>query len=241
VSTQIIVDRTDGAVALAPAQARDYTEGPNFCAMERFPLATIPMYHAGSRRLQDRFHARQLADRMVERIVHDAFSDDERAFIESRPLFFLATADAEGRPDCSYKGGVPGFVRVVDAHTLAFPSYDGNGMFKSLGNVLTNPQVGLLFIDFESPKRLRVNGRASVELDDPLLAQCEGAQLIVRVRAEAIFPNCPRYIHKMQIVEASVYAPCAGRTPPVPSWKKLPHFNEVLPPEDGAKTGGDGE
>jgi len=189
------------------------------------------MYHEGSRQLQDRFEARPLADRMVERIVHDTFTDEDRAFIESRPLFFLATADAQGRPDCSYKGGMPGFVRVLDAATLAFPSYDGNGMFKSLGNVLVNPQVGLLFIDFESPKRLRVNGRASVCDDDPLLAQCAGAQLIVRVRAEAIFPNCPRYIHRMQILEQSQYAPRPGHTPPVPAWKTVAHFSEVLPPE----------
>jgi len=204
-------------------------------------VQSIPMYHEGSRRLQDRFQARALADRMVERIVHAAFSDEDRAFIESRPLFFLATADAQGCPDCSYKGGVPGFVRVVDAATIAFPSYDGNGMFKSTGNILANPQVGLLFIDFESPKRLRVNGRASIDLDDPLLAECEGAQLLVRVRAQAIFPNCPRYIHKMQIVEQSVYAPCAGHVPPIPKWKTFAHFNEVLPPGDCAagKTGGE--
>jgi predicted pyridoxine 5'-phosphate oxidase superfamily flavin-nucleotide-binding protein len=192
------------------------------------------MYHEGSRELQDRFHARQLADRMVERIVHDTFSDEDRAFIESRALFFLATADADGRPDCSYKGGVPGFVRVVDPSMLVFPSYDGNGMFKSLGNVLVNPQVGMLFIDFESPKRLRVNGRASVSADDPLLGQFDGAQLIVRVRPEAIFPNCPRYIHKMQVIEQSVYAPCPGHAPPVPKWKSVPHFREVLPPGDPA-------
>ena len=123
-------------------------------------MLSVPMYHEGSRQLQDRYETRRLADRLVEVVVHDAFTDDDRAFIESRPLFFLATADAEGRPDCSYKGGRPGFVRVVDPQTLAFPSYDGNGMFKSLGNVIVNPHVGLLFVDFESPKRLRVNGRA---------------------------------------------------------------------------------
>lgn len=194
----------------------------------------IPMYHEGSRRLQDRFEARALADRMVERIVHDTFSDEDRAFIESRSLFFLATADAEGRPDCSYKGGLPGFVRVIDASTLVFPSYDGNGMFKSLGNIVVNAHVGLLFIDFESPKRLRVNGRASVSADDPLRGEFAGAQLVVRVTPEAIFPNCPRYIHRMQVVEQSEYAPCSGRTPPVPKWKTFPHFNEVLPPDDPA-------
>jgi len=195
-------------------------------------MEDIPMYHDGSRRLQDQFATRKLADRLAERLARNAFTEEDRAFIESRPLFFLATADERGRPECSYKGGLPGFVRVVDPQTLAFPSYDGNGMFKSLGNVLVNPQVGLLFIDFESPKRLRVNGLASVHDDDPLLAGFEGAQLIVRVRAEAIFPNCPRYIHQMRIVQESPYAPGEGRTPPVPKWKERPEFREVLPPQD---------
>ena len=194
------------------------------------------MYHEGSRELQDRFQTRALADRLVERLVRDAFTDEDRAFIESRPLFFLATADAEGRPDCSYKGGLPGFVRVVEPRVLAFPSYDGNGMFKSLGNVLVNPHVGLLFVDFESPKRLRVNGRASVRDDDPLLGEFTGAQLIVRVVPDAIFPNCPRYIHTMKLVETSVYAPCEGHTPPVPKWKERPEFKEVLPPAAPTKT-----
>ncbi len=197
-------------------------------------MTDVPMYHDGSRQLQDTFATRRLADRLVDVVTHTAFTDKDRAFIESRPLFFLATADAEGRPDCSYKGGRPGFVRVLDPHTLAFPSYDGNGMFKSLGNVLVNPHVGLLFIDFESPRRLRVNGRASVHEDDPLLAETTGAQLIVRVHAEAIFPNCPRYIHTMKIVEESVYAPREGHTPPVPAWKQRPDFRDVLPPGDPA-------
>jgi len=194
----------------------------------------VPMYHHGSRQLQDQFATRKLADRLVEVLARTEFTDDDRAFIESRPLFFLATADAEGHPDCSYKGGLPGFVRVVDRQTLAFPSYDGNGMFKSLGNVLVNPHVGLLFIDFESPKRLRVNGEASVDAHDALLSEFAGAQMMVRVRAKAIFPNCPRYIHKMQIIEQSVYAPCEGHTPPVPKWKRFPEFREVLPPGDPA-------
>ena len=194
------------------------------------------MYHDGSRRLQDSFATRKLADRLVDVIVRHAFTDDDRAFIESRPLFFLATADADGRPDCSYKGGRPGFVRVVAPDALAFPSYDGNGMFKSLGNALVNPHVGLLFIDFETPKRLRVNGRATVRQDDPLRAEFVGAQLIVRVHAEAIFPNCPRYIHKMQLLEESPYAPAEGHTPPVPEWKTRPVFREVLPPQDPAAT-----
>lgn len=194
------------------------------------------MYHDGSRGFQDRFGTRRLADRLVEVVTHDTFTDADRAFIESRPLFFLATADAQGRPDCSYKGGLPGFVRVVDPRTLAFPSYDGNGMFKSLGNIVVNPQVGLLFIDFESPRRLRVNGRASVRDDDPLLGELVGAQLVVRVEVQAIFPNCPRYIHTMKVVEHSAYAPREGHTPPIPQWKQRPEFRDALPATDPAAT-----
>ena len=122
---------------------------------------------------------------------------------------------------------MPGFVRVTGASELSFPSYDGNGMFRSLGNVLANPRVGLLFLDFEQPRRLRVLGRAAAAEDDPLRAEFAGAQLVVRVRAEQIFPNCPRYIHRMQLVETSVYAPCPGHEPPQPGWKQ--HFKEVLP------------
>ena len=187
------------------------------------------------RRLQDRFDSRALADRLDEKLGRREFTAEDRAFIESRTLFFLATADAEGRPDCSFKGGDPGFVRVTAPGELAFPSYDGNGMFRSLGNVLANPAVGLLFIDFENPKRLRVNGRASVHFEDALLAEFEGAQLMVRVRAERIFPNCPRYIPRMQVLEASPYVPRAGGAPPVPAWKTREAFNDVLPRGDPAR------
>jgi predicted pyridoxine 5'-phosphate oxidase superfamily flavin-nucleotide-binding protein len=189
----------------------------------------MAMYNDGSRELQDRFDSRRIADRLEQITVHDAFSDDDRAFIERVPMFFLATADTDGWPDCSYKGGQPGFVRVVDENTLAFPSYDGNGMFRSLGNVLMNPKVGMLFVDFERPNRMRVNGVASLHDDDELLSSFEGAQLIVRVRAERIFPNCPRYIHKMQVVEQSVYSPRPGHVPPVPEWKQMDVFRDYLP------------
>src|SRR5712692_11742480 len=141
------------------------------------------MYNWGSRQLQDQFDSQRIADRLEQRTVHDTFTDEDRAFIERGPMFFLATADAEGRPDCSYKGGMPGFVRVLNSNTLAFPNYDGNGMFKSLGNVLVNPHVGLLFVDFQRPNRMRVQGTATLSDDDPLMAEFPGAQLIVRVKA----------------------------------------------------------
>jgi predicted pyridoxine 5'-phosphate oxidase superfamily flavin-nucleotide-binding protein len=187
------------------------------------------------RELQDRFDTRALADRLDERLGRSAFTPEDRAFIESRPLFFLATADAHGLPDCSYKGGDPGFVRVTGDDELAFPSYDGNGMFRSLGNVLVNPAVALLFIDFERPNRLRVNGLARIVANDPLQASFEGAQLAVRVRALRIFPNCPRYIHRMAVAEPSPYVPRAGQTPPVPKWKRMDAFRDVLARDDPAR------
>jgi hypothetical protein len=189
----------------------------------------VSHYHEGARALQDRFDTRRLADRLAERLSRTEFTAEDKAFVETRNMFFLATADASGQPDCSYKGGLPGFVRVTGPSELAFPSYDGNGMFRSLGNVRVNPAVGLLFLDFEQPRRLRVLGTASVSEDDPLRSEFEGAQLMVRVRAERIFPNCPRYIHRMSVVEVSPYAPRPGYEPPVPGWKKQPAFQEVLP------------
>lgn len=191
------------------------------------------MYHHGSRSLQDRFDTRRLADRLEHVTVHTEFTDEDRTFIESCAMFFLATADRDGRPDCSYKGGLPGFVRVVAPDALAFPDYDGNGMFRSLGNIRVNPSVGLLFVDFEKPDRLRVNGTATLSDDDPLLSSFPGALLIVRVRAERIFPNCPRYIHTMKRVEYSIYAPREGYVPPVPGWKRNPAFRDALPPASG--------
>jgi hypothetical protein len=181
------------------------------------------------RDLQDRFDSRRLADRMEKHILRTAFTDEDQAFIGSRALFFLSTADSEGWPDCSYKGGLPGFVRVVGPDTLAFPSYDGNGMYRSLGNLRVNPKVGLLFIDFDTPKRLRVNGTASLDERDPLLAGFPGAELLVRVRAVQIFPNCPRYIHRMQVLEQSAFAPRANYTPPEPGWKQREEFRDALP------------
>jgi predicted pyridoxine 5'-phosphate oxidase superfamily flavin-nucleotide-binding protein len=186
-------------------------------------------YHAGSRRLQDLFDSRRIADRLEQVTVHTAFTAGDKAFIERCPMFFLATADPEGWPDCSYKGGLPGFVRVVDERTIAFPNYDGNGMFRSLGNITLNPHVGLLFVNFEKPDRLRVNGTATLHFDDPLLAEYPEAQLIVRVLAARIFPNCPRYIHKMKLVETSVYVPTRDHTTPEPDWKRDTAFCDALP------------
>lgn len=198
------------------------------------------IYHEGMRQLQDVRDTRRLAERLSEVTMRAAFTDEDRAFIERSPMFFIATADADGRPDCSYKGGLPGFVHALDDRTLAFPDYDGNGMYRSWGNVLVNPHVGMLFLDFESPKRLRVNGTARISEDDPLREAYPGSVFIIRVQAETIFPNCPRYIHKMHLQEYSVYAPRPDYTPPVPAWKTFDAFRDALPARDRDEGKGNG-
>ena len=195
-------------------------------------------YHEGARDLQDRFDTRRLADRLDERFLQDSvIGDADRAFIERMDMFFLATADADGHPQCSYKGGEPGFVRVVDERTIAFPNYDGNGMYLSMGNLAVNPHVGILFIDFvsERPSRLRLNGVASIDSEDPLTGAYPEAQFVVRVQATQVFPNCPRYIHRMSLVGHSRFVPHAGHDTPVPDWKRTDWACDVLPANDPAR------
>jgi len=194
------------------------------------------IYHDGSRDLQDRFDTRRMADVIENRKVRPELTDDDKAFIEARDMFFLATADPDGHPDCSYKGGDPGFVRVLDERTLAFPNYDGNGMYLSMGNALVNPHVGMLFIDFvsERPSRLRLNGIASVDENDNLMDSYPEAQFVVRVHATQVFPNCPRYIHRMALVERSRFVPQSDCETPVPEWKRTDWARDVLAAGDPA-------
>lgn len=196
-------------------------------------------YHEGSRALQERFDTQRLADRLDDKFLSRPVIDaEDRAFIERMDMFFLATADGDGRPQCSYKGGDPGFVRVLDEHTLAFPNYDGNGMYLSMGNLLENPHVGMLFIDFVSPRpsRLRLNGVATIDPDDELIDRYVGAQFVVRVSATEVFPNCPRYIHRMALVERSRFVPHAAEKTPIPDWKRAEWACDVLPGNDPART-----
>ena len=195
------------------------------------------MYHDGSRRLQDKFDTRRLADRIDEKFLREPLiGPEDRAFIERMDMFFLATADAEGRPQCSYKGGEPGFVRVLDERAVAFPNYDGNGMYLSMGNLAVNPHLGMLFIDFVSkrPSRLRLNGVGSIDEHDPLVDAYPQAQFVVRVRTTEVFPNCPRYIHRMALVERSRFVPQRDRETPVPDWKRTDWACDVLPANDPA-------
>src|SRR5215216_7467278 len=195
------------------------------------------IYHHGHRLLQDRFDTRRLADRIDQRLVSNVIDAEDKAFIEGLDMFFLATADEQGYPNCSYKGGEPGFVTVADEHTVAFPNYDGNGMYLSVGNLRVNPHVGLLFIDFygRPPRRLRLNGVATIEADDPLLARYPGAQFVIRVRALQVFPNCPRYIHRMELEERSPFVPRPAEETPVPAWKRADWARDVLPADDPAR------
>lgn len=193
------------------------------------------IYRKGHRKLQDAFDTRRMADRLDQAIVRDSFDEEDAGFIRSLDMFFLATVDDLGRPTCSYKAGEPGFVQVVDSRTLAFPNYDGNGMYLSMGNIAETREVGMLFIDFENQTRMRVQGEATIDADDPLMPGYPEAQFIVRVKAREVFPNCPRYIHKMQRVAPSPFVPKPGCETPIPGWKTREWVADVLPENDPAR------
>ena len=190
------------------------------------------LYGPNHRALQDRFDLRRLADNVEKRVLVTEITAEHKAFIESRDMFWLATIDHEGRPTVSYKGGEPGFVRVLDGKTLAFPCYDGNGMFYSMGNLVGNDKVGLLFLNFEQPHRIRVQGIASVDHNDPLLADYAEAQLVVRVGVTEIFRNCPRYVHRYRKVAESEYVPHPGSTAPLAAWKRVDDVQTSLSKAD---------
>ncbi|MEO0975619.1 MAG: pyridoxamine 5'-phosphate oxidase family protein [Pseudomonadota bacterium] len=192
-------------------------------------------YTEGARKLQAQNDSVSLADAMVAAIVTDELSYDRAEFIATRDFFFLATVNSDGEPTVSYKGGAPGFVKVVSPKKLAFPNYDGNGMFLSMGNLDETSNVGLLFIDFETPHRLRVQGLAAVSSDPAKLEMFPGANLIVEVEIKSCFVNCARYIHKHVRTEDSQYVPDAAGNQPYPSWKRIDGFQPVLAEKDQGK------
>ncbi|MFK8048391.1 MAG: pyridoxamine 5'-phosphate oxidase family protein [Halioglobus sp.] len=192
----------------------------------------MDFYTKPQQKLQDQFESRALANAAEQAIVSNELDEMHRGFIESRDFFFLSTVNAEGCPTVSYKGGAPGIVSVLDSSTIAFPNYDGNGMFLSMGNIADTAKIGLLFIDFETPNRVRVQATASISSDDELLKRYPGANLIVRAHVDKVFLNCARYIHKHTRVEASPYVPDSEGRAPYPSWKRLDFLQDSLLPED---------
>jgi uncharacterized protein len=195
----------------------------------------MAFYHDGMRKMQDRYEGRSVADRLAGNRMRTTFNDEDRQCIESSPFFFLSTATAES-VDCSFKGGAPGFVRVVGENVLAWPDYDGNRMYRSIGNIVRNPRVGLLFVRFDGKLfngagRLRINGRAVIDESAEAIADLPGAKRLIRVTADHIFPNCPRYIPRLSLEEPSVYVPRKGYSPPDPAWKSMPFVKDIFDQE----------
>jgi predicted pyridoxine 5'-phosphate oxidase superfamily flavin-nucleotide-binding protein len=191
------------------------------------------IYGVEHRRLQQDFDTSKLADRVNEMVVLSEITEEHQGFIESRDMFFLTTIDHRGYPTCSYKGGTPGFLRMIDTKTLAFPSYDGNGMFLSMGNIKGNDKIGILLIDFETPHRVRIHGTASIDKEDPLMKEFNGSELVVRIKITEIFVNCPRYVHTYQRIQASKYVPQSNFEKPLtPQWKRIDALQDVLPERD---------
>jgi len=193
------------------------------------------LYNDAHRVLQDEFGTRRMADRIEELACSDVVGENEKAFIESRDMFFLATVNADGSPTVSYKGGAPGFIRVVDEATVIFPSFDGNGMFLSMGNISLGGDVGLLFIDFEKPHRLRLQGHAELSRDAGLCAQFKEADFVVKIAVRSVFQNCPRYVHRYQKVETSRYVPRVDRETPLATWKRVDAIQGFLPERDSVR------
>ena len=192
-------------------------------------------YTEAQRSLQDEFFTRELAERIKEAVVTEELSDDQAAFIQSRNMFYLSTVDEQGYPSCSYKGGDTGFVRVVDPKTILFPSYDGNGMFMSVGNIQAKSKVGLLFIDFQTPQRIRVRGEARCIKEGPILKSYPGANLVIELIVSNVWVNCPRYIRQMNLAEQSPYVPEKDGTIPLALWKRVDLVQDVITDEDRKK------
>lgn len=190
------------------------------------------LFDEDHRVLQDRFGTRPLADRLEEGDLRTTLGEPERAFIETRDMFFLSTIDSQGRPTVSYKGGDVGLVQATDAATLLFPSYDGNGMYLSMGNIAGRTEIGMLFIDFEKPRRLRVQGRATLTDDAAVLLRWPGAELAVRVAITGLWVNCPRYVHRYRRIEESRYVPNEAGAAPLAGWKRIDTMQDVLPPAE---------
>ena len=192
-------------------------------------------YGEQNRKFQDDFGTRILSDRLKEVIFNTEFDDDNKAFIEQLSSFFLSSIDHQGRPTVSHKGGDPGFVKIIDKNTLIFPSYNGNGMYLSMGNISANPQVGLLFISFETPRRVRMQGTATVSKDPILMEHYKEAELVVSVTLTELWINCPRYVPQYEKVRESRYVPRENNETPLAGWKQIDGVGDVLVESDKKK------
>lgn len=191
------------------------------------------IYGAGARLFQDVFATRALADRLANRTLRGALDDGDIALIRAQSTVWIATVDAEGWPDVSYKGGAVGFVEVRSPGELRIPVYDGNGMMRTIGNIADTGRVALLFVDTGRPWRIRVHGTAHVSTAADDLAGLHGADAVIVVRVGRAFQNCGRYIHQGD--EISPFVPRPGHEPPVAHWKRYAEFREVLRPGDPAR------
>ena len=189
------------------------------------------LYGDAHRALHQKFDSERMA-KLLEELDAREINKSAKAFIESRDMVWLATVDREGRPQCQYKGGEPGFIKVLDSKTLVFPSYDGNGRYHSMGNIGETSKIGMLFLDFEVPNRLRLQGEATVSDDDPMIGEYHEAELIVRVTVTEIIVNCPRYMHRMQRIQSAPHVPKTGRETPFAQWKRIDAIQEALPAKD---------
>lgn len=167
------------------------------------------MAHEGERAAHERFGVAEFWRRQdFNARFLDALPPGVIAFVESLPFFLIATANQRGECDCSFRGrevdagGRPyPLLKVLDARTLVFPDYRGNRMYTSLGNLLVNPHIGMLFIDFETRRRLRINGR--VDIIDDVRAYADIwplAERHLRISVEQVFGNCRARIPRMRLM-----------------------------------------
>lgn len=167
-------------------------------ATQQCELMTDQPFHPGELEAQRRWAtAGSWDDARRKRLLWDHIPLEFHARLEAATFFFLATGSPDGRCDCSFKGGGPGLIRILDTKQFVFPDFDGNGAFMSLGNILINPHVGCLFIDFNDGGRLRVNGRAKIIEHGPLLVHFPGATRVVLVNVEQVVPNCPQHVPRL--------------------------------------------
>lgn len=186
-------------------------------------------FHSEQKALQAQMGTTGIAERIAQTRRRTAFNEADAEIIGRAQFFFIASSAADGTLDCSVKSGPEGFVRMDGGHTLLFPDYDGNGMFRTLGNIRATSRVALLFVEFSGEKRkLRIHGRAQTILDDAVVRGLPGAQAAVKVMVTDIFPNCPRYLPTLQQVERSEFVEALGSQPLEPFWKSKPDLKDYV-------------